>query len=124
MATKIKEAEERIEPIKITDQESGKVYILDFNRESVMFAESRGFDTELLLKFPVTHFPDFLYYSLRANHRNVARNQSDNLYERLGGYSPAFLERLLLLYNQAAQANNIVENTEDMGKNGNLTVEL
>ena len=124
MATKIKEAEVRIEPVKITDTESGAVYTLDFNRESVIFAESRGFDPELLVKFPVSNFPDFLFYSLRANHRNIARNQSDKLYERLGGYSPAFLERLLQLYNQAALANNIVEATEDMGKNGNLTVEL
>ena len=124
MATKIKEAEVRIDPVKITDNETGTTYILDFNRESVMFAEARGFDTELLVKFPVSNFPDFLFYALRANHKNIARNQSDKLYERLGGYSPEFLERLLQLYNQAAFANNIVEATEEMGKNGNLTVEL
>ena len=124
MATKLKEAEARISPIRINDEKAGIVYELDFNRESVVFAENRGFDTDNLIKFPVTNFPEFFYFSLRANHRKVTRGQADELYKRLGGFSPAFLEKLLLLYNQAAQANNIVETTEEMGKNEGLTVEL
>ena len=36
-------AEERINPIRITDNDTGKVYELDFNRESVDFVERQGY---------------------------------------------------------------------------------
>jgi len=116
--------DERVKPIKITDNETGKVYELDFCRESVRFAEQRGFEPEDVAKYPVTKFPEFFFYAFRMHHREVARSQTDRLFERLGGFSPNFLERLVLLYNQALTANNVVESDEDMGKNGNLGVEL
>ncbi len=117
-------ADERIKPIKITDNETGKVYELDFCRDSVRFAEQRGFKPEEVAEFPATKFPEFFFYAFRMHHREVARSQTDKLFERLGGFSPNFLERLVLLYNQALTANNVVETDEDMGKNGNLGVEL
>ena len=115
---------DRVPSIKLTDKETNTVYDLDFCRDSIRFAEQRGFDVEDVVKYPVTKFPELFYYSFRMHHRSLARSQTDALYERLGGYSPAFLERMILLYNQAMTANNVVENTEDMGKNGNLAVEF
>ena len=115
--------EERVLPIKITDNQTGAVYELDFNREAISFAEKRKFIPSEVTDFPEEKFPEIFYYSFRMNHKNMSRAQTDNLYSRLGGFSVEFLERLLKLYNQAAMAN-IVEETEDMGKNGNMTVEL
>ena len=116
--------DERIKPIKITDNESGKVYELDFCRESVKFAEARGFKPEEVADYPVTKFPEFFFYAFRMHHKEVARSQTDKLFERLGGFSPNFLERLMLLYEQARTANLVVETDEEVGKNGNLGVEL
>lgn len=116
--------EERVRPITITDKTTGAVYELDFSRESIKFAEARGFETDDVLKFPVTKFPELFYYSFRKNHRNMSRSQTDALYDRIGGFTPEALERFLLLYSQAATANNIIEDGEEMGKNGNVTVEL
>ena len=119
-----KETIERVPSIKITDNETGKVYELDFCRESVRFAEARGFEAEDVGKFPASKFPEFFYYAFRMHHKEMARSQTDKIYDRLSGFSPNFLERLILLYNQALTANNVVETDEDMGKNGNLVVEL
>ena len=130
MATKIKENSvvDRVPPIKIKDDRDGKEYELDFSRESIVFAESRGFEIDNVLKYPVTYFPEIFFLAFRKNYGpgkgNISRTKTDELYERLGGMAPAFLERLINLYNQAALSNNAVETIEEMGKNGGLTVEL
>jgi hypothetical protein len=118
------ETNEQVKPIILHDTEAGIDYTLEFNRETIRFAESRGFDMEDVGKYPMTKLTELFYYAFRMHHKNMARSQTDKLFERLGGYSPNFLERLVLLYNQALTANNVVETDEDMGKNGNLGVEL
>lgn len=115
---------ERVPSIKVTDKRDGMVYELDFNREAIKFAEARGFKPEEVAEFPATKFPELFYYAFRMHHRGLSRGQTDIIYDRLGGVSPAFLERLVLLYNQALTANNVVEETSDMGKNGDMEVEL
>ena len=115
---------ERIPSIKITDKDTGTVYELDFCRESIRFAEARGFDIDDVGKYPVTKFPEFFYYAFRIHHKGLAKSQTDAFYDRLGGFSPEFLERMILLYQQALEANNVTAHTEDMGKDGNMTAEL
>ena len=114
---------ERINPIIIHDEKKGVDYTLDFSRESVKFAEDREFDITKLQTY-VTQWPTFFYYAFRMHHKNMSITQTNELYERLGGMSPEFLARLIDLYDQARMSNNIVEKTEDLGKNGNLSVEL
>ena len=128
--TKIKDntVEDRIAPAYIEDKNTGTEYCLDFNRESVKYAESRGFELENVIKFPVTYFPEFFFLAFRAHHGpkngNISRIKTDAIYEALGGFSPEFLERLIDLYNQAQLSNNAVETTEEMGKNSNVAVRL
>ena len=129
MADKIKtNEEERVEAIELTDGNSGTIYTLDFNREAVTYAENRGFEVENVLKFPVTYFPEIFYLAFRMHHGpkhgNISKAQTDKIYEALGGVSPEFMRRLVDLYNQAALSNNVVETTEEMGKNSNWTVTL
>lgn len=116
--------EDRINPIRITDNDTGTVYELDFSRDSVRFAEQRQFKLDEVTDYPETKFPELFFYAFRKNHKNISRAQTDAFYKRLGGFSGQFLERLIMLYNQAALSNNVVEETEDMGKNGNMSVEL
>ena len=116
--------EERVDSIKVTDNRTGMVYELDFNRESIVFAEDRGFQLSDVAKYPVSKLPELFFYAFRAHHRNVSKANTDRLLERLGGMSPQFIERLILLYNQAMLSNNIADSTEDMGKNGEMAVEL
>lgn len=93
--------EERIPSIKVTDKETGNVYELDFNRDSVRFAEARGFDTDDVRKYPATKIPELFFYSFRAHHKMMSKDQTDRLLKKLGGMNTKVLGRLLDLYNQA-----------------------
>lgn len=117
--------DEKINPIKLSDNETGKVYELDFNRESLKFMADRGFAID-------DHFGDLIaakgeelwFYAFRANHRKMDRNQTDRLYKKMGGLSPKLIERLIELYYQALGSNNIVQDDEDLEANPHVTVEL
>lgn len=120
--------EDKIIPIRITDitgiiKNPGDVYELDFSRESVAFAENRGFKIEEVTEFPVTRISDLFYYAFRKNHRNVSREKTDKLKEAWKGIPEGVLKRLIELYNQAATANNI-QTDEEAGKNEIVTVEM
>ena len=114
---------DRINPIRITDNESGETYELGFSRDSVEFAENRGFVLEDVAKFPATKVPELWYYAFRMNHKGKSRTQTDALLHRMGGLTVKALERLVLLYQQAQMSNNI-QDEEDLEKNGAVTVEL
>ena len=116
-------ATDRVLPIRITDNDTGNTYELDFCRESVKFAEARGFKTEDISDYPATKIPEFWFYAFRMHHKNMAKNQTDVLLEKMGGLTPNVAARLIELYNQAAASNNI-QDDEDLAKNAKVTVEL
>nr|DAN94884.1 MAG TPA: protein of unknown function (DUF5055) [Caudoviricetes sp.] len=115
--------EDKVATVKLTDVDTGEVYVLDFSRESVKFAEARGFKVNEISDFPATRIPEFFFYAFRKNHKRVARSQTDDLLEKMGGVSTQLLERLIQLYNQAALTHLIVLD-EDDEKNVTVTVEL
>lgn len=115
--------DERINPIKITDKKTGDVYELDFSRESVSFADQQGFKLDELFDYPNTNIPRLFYYSLRKNHRKLSLDQANKLLDRLGGLTAKMIERLVLLYQQAATSNR-VQDEEDLEKNVELAVEM
>lgn len=118
------EKKERIEPVRMTDSETGTVYELDFCRESVVFAERNKFKLDEALEYPVLGLRDLLYYAFRKNHRNISREKTDKFFERWGGGMPEKLvKRLVQLYQQAQTANAITTD-EDAEKNSGLTLEL
>lgn len=118
--------EEKINPIKLTDKETGEVYVLDFNRESVKFMANNNFvfDIGRIIGRIAVDGPDLFYYALRANHKKLARNQAEKLYERMGGLSPKMIGRLDDLYNQAIMSNQIVQDDEDLEANPHVAVEF
>lgn len=116
--------ETRIEPIKITDNDTGNTYELDFSRESVRFIESQGFKVEDTFELPNVNVPKLFYYAFRKNHRKMAKTQTDAILEKMGGLTEKIAERLVLLYTQATRANNIIQDEEDLEKNSRVTVEL
>lgn len=115
---------ERIPSVKLTDNNTNTTYELDFNRESVKFAESRGFKIENLSDFPKTALEDLFFFSLRMHQKNrVSREASDKLLESWGGLPESVAKRLAELFVQA-QTSNTIQTDEDAEKNGRLTVEL
>ena len=115
---------DRINPIKITDVDSGKVYELDFNRESVKFVEQQGYKLEETFDYPNVNIPKLFYYAFRANHRNVSLQQTNALLDKMGGITEQIALRLVDLYRQATLSNNVIQDEEDLGKNSHVTVEM
>lgn len=87
-----------VKPIIVTDAESGMEYTLEFNRESVVFAERRGFIIDDVERFPMSKIPELWFYAFRMHHKNVSREKTDKLLERAGGFTSDLLTRLGELY--------------------------
>lgn len=102
MAKSTIEKKEKVKPIRLIDNETGESYILEFNRDTVKWAEQREFDPNLVPKFPNTVGADFFYYSFRMHHKNIARDKTDKiLFDVLGGINETtgkIFARLLELY--------------------------
>lgn len=119
-----KEVNEKIKPLVLTDNDTGDKYTLEFSRESVKFAEARGFDLGDVSKYPMTKIPELFFYAFRMHHKNIARERTDRmLFEDLGGLPSAALERLVMLYTAPFEAlTDASENGEE--KNSRMTVEM
>lgn len=117
-------ATEYVKPLVLTDKETGKEYVLDYNVDAVRFAEQRGFDVDELGKYPVTKIPELWYYAFRKNHKNLAKNQTDALLEKVGGASARILNRLHALWMQAMDAANIITSDEEIEKNANVVLDF
>lgn len=118
-----KEVNEKVKPIILKDEESGVEYTLEYTRESVRFAEARGFAIDDIDRFPMTKIPELFYYAFRAHHRNISREKTDKMiFEDFGGVGnlpDGLLERLVMLY---AEPFNSMKTGEE--KNSKLTVIL
>lgn len=110
---------ENVRPIKLHDEETNETYTLEFTRESVKFAEQRGFDVTSFK--PMTDTYNLFFYAFRANHRNVPRSKTDKIIDDWGGVGnlpEGLIERLVELYTVP------FENTPSEAKNSHVTVEF
>lgn len=114
---------DEIRPIVLTDNESGDKYTLEFTRETVKFAQFKGFDIDDIEKKPMIAVPDLFYYAFRANHKNISREKTDKiLFEDLGGMPSGMLERLMQLYYLPYET--LLSQDEKETKNAKMTVEM
>lgn len=117
------ETEKKVKPITLTDHETGDVYTLEFDRESVRFAERRGFKTEDIAAYPMTKIPEFFWYAFRMHHKRVSMEEAERiLTDKMGGMPDGMLERLGQLY--AAPYEALMSKNADEEKNGRMTVEF
>lgn len=97
-------------------------YTLEFNRESIKFAEMRGFKIEEVAEYPMTKIPELFFYAFRMHHKNVAREKTDKiLFEEMGGLPEGFIERLAELYTEPFETLTV---KEEERKNSKWSVEM
>ena len=120
MATK---KTEHVNPVTLTDNDSGEVFTLDFNRESATFAENHGFRIADVGEKLVSGPADLFFYAFRANHRRVTRHYTDRLMDKMGGLAPELLSRLVDLFLQVVSTHSIADE-DGSEKNSSVTVEL
>lgn len=107
-----------IKPIVLKNKETE--YTLEFNKESVKFAELRGFTIDDVSNFPMTKIPELFFYAFRMHHKTVARDKTDKILEEMGGLPEGFVARLVELY--TAPFDFLLEGDER--KNSKWTVEM
>lgn len=116
--------DERVNPLILTDPVDGAVYELDFNRDSVLFAENREFKIDEMFDYPAKNVPLLFWYALRKNHKSVAKNQAETiLLDHFKGLSVKKIGTLVALYNQARFANAVIlddDEDEDEGNGKNV----
>jgi hypothetical protein len=125
MAESTIEKKETVKPIRLIDNETGDTYILEFDRDTVRWAEDRGFDPDLITKYPMTVGTDFFYYAFRMHHRNtVSKEKTDKIFfDMLGGFNDTtgkILGRLRELYYETY----ITFRDDEVGENPRMAVEL
>ena len=118
-----KEVNEQVRPIILHDTEAGIDYTLEFNRDTVRFAEARGFDIDDVGRYPMTKLPELFFYSFRMHHKNVSREKTDRiLFDDLGGMPDGMAERLGALY--AVPFEALTNKDKESAKNSKVTVEF
>ena len=117
--------EERVNPIKIIDKETNHVYILDFDRDSIKFAESQGFDWKLMHSQTVTMTELLWYCAFRRYDKKISREKAVAMLYDLGGMRGEWMDRLSELWLQG-MAPLVADDdvSEEDAKNAKMTVTL
>ena len=121
---------EKVKPIILKDQEKNTEYTLEFSRDTVRFAEARGFIPDEIDKYPMTKIYEFFWLAFRMHHPNMAKANTDKIIDDWGGIQnipEGLLERLGQLY--AAPFGTLTEDEtdeekEEREKNRKVTVLL
>ena len=115
---------EEVRPVVITDTETGEKYILEFNAESVKFAEDRNFKTDDVFQKAVSTIPEFFYYAFRMHHRHIPKDKVMRIYNELLPLPEGLVKRLLELYYIPLEAILGTGDSANESKNSRMTVEL
>jgi len=111
-----------VAPITLENKETGKTYILEFNRAAVKRAARLGFNVNDIQgnAFAVE---DLFYYSFYMHHGNsVSKADAERiLYDELGGFPDGMIDRLAELY--AVCLEDLYQD-EDKAKNAKWSVSL
>jgi hypothetical protein len=112
---------EKPKPIVLKNDEGATLYTLDFTRETVKWAEQRGFKISEVLDFPETGIKTLFFYSFRANHRGMNSVETDKLFDDLRVDRKLLIGRLVDLYQGTIES--LTDDTSD-NKNFKTVVEL
>lgn len=126
--TNIADKEAEVKPIVLRFTDTNQVYTLEFNRQTITYAEKNGFPLnpfnreQVIFEKPIEVLEDLFYYSFMKNHRGISKTITDKiLYDDLGGMSTAIMERLMELYFLGYSS---LISTEEKPKNSTLAVEM
>ncbi len=111
----------RIEPITLK-YEDGTVYTLEFNRDTVAYAEKAGFKRTDIQNNEMNMIPHLFFLAFRMHHPTMSKEKANKiLFEDLGGMTEALSGRLIELYNVPYED---LFNESGEVKNPSLTVVL
>lgn len=115
---------EKKEAIKITDTENNRVYVLDFDLDSIKYAQDNGFSWDEIDTRSATLVPLIWYTLFRRHEKNVSKADAENLLKRLGGMSVALIVRIRQLWEQTLAPLYADEEDSYDPKATGLTIEM
>jgi hypothetical protein len=114
---------EKVNPITITDPDSGKEYTLEFSRRTVVKTEKAGFEANELESKSMTMIPLLFWGAFLMHHPQMTKDQTDKiLFEDLGGLNEEELSHLGKLY--AAPFQTLIANEESEGNPRRMAVKF
>ena len=118
-----KDASRNVKPIRLHDSVTGDIYVLEFNRETVKYAEDRGFRVNALDEGAIVSATEELFwYAFKMHHPNISRAETDKiLYDKLKGLPKGMMERLVDLYLEPVYT---LGQSEEDAKNATMTAEF
>lgn len=117
------EKSKRMNPMIITDPDSGKEYTLEFSRKSVARCEMAGLDIQQVEAKTMTMLPLLFWGAFLMHHPYMTQEQSDKiLFDGLGGLSSDELAYLAKLY--AEPFNSLISREEEEQNPRKMTVKF
>lgn len=115
--------DKQIKPIILKDETNGDIFVLEFDRATVKFAESRGFKINALDEgLSMSTIEELFFYAFRKHQPNKSKADTDKiLYEKLHGMPEGMIERLVELF---LYPFNSLMRDEEEAKNSTMTVEF
>ena len=102
--------------------EDGRVYTLEFSRDTVALAGDLGFKRSEILNNEMKQIPILFFAAFKMHHPEMTQPETDKiLFEDLGGMTEAISDRLIALYTEPY--NDLFNETGEV-KNPKLTVVL
>ena len=95
----------------------GKVYTLEFTRQSVKMMERQGFYPELVTKQPVTYLPELFAGAFLAHHKHTKPEEIEKIYTRLPNKHD-LIGHLVEMYNEPMMT--LLEEPDE-GDEGNMS---
>lgn len=77
----------------------GKVYTLEFTRQTVKMMERQGFTPEKVSEQPMTYLPTLFAGAFLAHHRNIKPEEIDRIYKHLPNKHD-LIGKLVEMYNE------------------------
>ena len=111
-----------VNPIVLSD--GVNTYTLEFNRDSIVFAEQRGFRLEDVADYPMSKLPELFFYAFRMHHKNIAKDKTDKILFGLGGIPDGMVDRLCELYQLPFDSLSVVDEDGEERKNSKWKVEF
>ena len=115
---------EKVNPVKITDKETKKIYILEFSRDTVSACEQTGFNWDDFPKMIATYAPIVFFFAFKMHDRRISKAETDRILEQIGGMNGKLVARLRDLWNQALSPMVNDEDDYDNEKNAKWAVDL
>lgn len=121
--TETKTDDKQIKPIILKDEINGDIFVLEFDRATVKFAEARGFNVNALDNgLSMSAIEELFFYAFRKHQPNKSKADTDKiLYEKLHGMPEGMIERLVELF--LFPFNSLMRDEEE-AKNSTMTVEF